>query len=88
MADEIERNRSAFDWTPASSGLARHPLLVLTADDGLAAMDDALAQSVASIPGAHVTKIHAATDHGWSDARIRLEDEVIRWLRNLPAKTE
>ena len=84
MAAEVEQNRSAFDWTPASSGLARHPLLVLTADDGLAAMDDALAQSVASVPGARVTKIHAATDHGWSDARIRLEDDVIRWLRQLP----
>jgi hypothetical protein len=30
--------------------------------------------------GSQVTTIHAATDHGWSGARIRLEQEVIKWL--------
>ena len=87
MAAEVERNASAFDWTPGATGLARHPLLVLTADDGLAAMNDALAKSVEAVPGARVKVDHAATDHSWSDARIRLEDEVIRWLRQLPTRS-
>lgn len=84
MTDELEHNADAFDWTPRAPALARHPLLVLTANDGLAPMNDALAKSVEQVPGARVTVIHAATDHSWSDARIRLEDEVIRWLRQLP----
>ena len=84
MAAEVERNANTFDWTPGATGLARHPLLVLTSDDGLAPMNDALAKSVQAIPGARVEVDHAATDHSWSDARIQLEDEVIRWLRKLP----
>lgn len=87
MTAEVERNASAFDWTPGAAGLARHPLLVLTANDGFASMDDALANSVKAIAGARVQVKHAATDHSWSDARIQLEDEVIRWLRDLPAKS-
>lgn len=87
MTAEVERNASAFDWTPGAAGLARHPLLVLTANDGLAPMDDALAKSVKAVAGARVQVDHAATDHSWSGARIQLEDEVIRWLRELPTRS-
>ena len=31
----------------------------------------------------HVTLTHRATDHSWSDQRIELEANVIRWLRLL-----
>jgi pimeloyl-ACP methyl ester carboxylesterase len=84
MADEVLANAAAFDWTPGAAGLARHPLLVLTSDDGLAAMTDSLAATVKAAPGARVTAVHAGTDHGWSGARIRLEQEVISWLQALP----
>ena len=87
LTDELEHNVRAFDWSPGARGLARHPLLVLTSNDGLAPMNDALAKSVQEVPGARVTVAHAATDHSWSDARIRLEDEVIRWLRELPTRS-
>ena len=83
MADEMLANAAAFDWTPGAPGLARRPLLVLTSDDGLAPAADALAAKVKAIPGARVTTVHAATDHGWSGARIRLEQEVIGWLQSL-----
>lgn len=83
MADEALANRAAFDWAPGAAGLARMPLLVLTSDDGLAARADALAAAVQATPGSQVTKAHAATDHGWSGARIRLEQEVISWLQGL-----
>jgi hypothetical protein len=32
---------------------------------------------------ARVTAMHVATDHGWSDRRIALQDAVIRWLQAL-----
>lgn len=82
MADELAANSAAFDWAPAVPGLARLPLLVLSADDGLAPGTDALAASVRGA-GGRVTSIHVATDHGWSDRRIRLESEVIGWLSAL-----
>jgi pimeloyl-ACP methyl ester carboxylesterase len=85
MADEVLANAAAFDWGPGAAGLARQPLLVLTSDDGLAPAADALAAKVEALPGARVSAIHAATDHGWSGARIWLEQEVINWLQALPA---
>jgi pimeloyl-ACP methyl ester carboxylesterase len=86
MADEVLAHRAEFDWAPGAAGLARAPLLVLTADDGLAPMADALAASVRAAPGSRVTNVHVATDHPWSGARIRLEHEVISWLSALPAQ--
>jgi uncharacterized protein len=86
MADEMLANSAAFDWTAGAAGLADRPLLVLTSDDGLAPAADALAAKVKAAPGARVATVHAATDHGWSGARIRLEQEVINWLQALPAR--
>jgi hypothetical protein len=34
--------------------------------------------------GGRVRVVHAATDHGWNSARIRLETEVLGWLAGLP----
>jgi hypothetical protein len=31
-----------------------------------------------------VTTAHAATDHSWNSARMRLESEVLSWLAGLP----
>jgi hypothetical protein len=59
---------------------------VLTADDGLSPAADALAASARAAPGSRVTSIHVATDHPWSGARIRLEQEVIAWLSALPVQ--
>jgi pimeloyl-ACP methyl ester carboxylesterase len=83
MADELAANASAFDWAGAVPGLARLPLLVLSSDDGLAPMTDALAERVRGA-GGRVAAVHVATDHGWSDRRIRLQSEVISWLAALP----
>jgi pimeloyl-ACP methyl ester carboxylesterase len=70
-------------FAAAAPGLARHPLLVLTSDDGYAAMSQALAADVKK-HGGQVTAIHAATDHSWDSARIRLETEILNWLAALP----
>ncbi len=68
-------------------GLARKPLLVLSSDDGLAPQTDALIAAVRKNGGKRITAYHAATDHSWSDRRIDLAAQVIRWLESLtPAK--
>jgi pimeloyl-ACP methyl ester carboxylesterase len=82
MADELIANAAAFDWAQAVPGLARLPLLVLGSNDGLAPGTDALGTAVRGA-GGRVTSVHVATDHGWSDRRIRLESEVIGWLAAL-----
>jgi len=70
-------------FAAAAPGLAAHPLLVLTSDDGLAPGAEALAADVGR-RGGKVGVVHVATDHGWNSARIRLETEVLNWLAALP----
>lgn len=67
---------------PDSAAIAKRRLFVLTADDGLAPIDDALADAVKKA-GGKVTALHAATDHKWSDHRIALEAAIIDWLATL-----
>lgn len=83
MVDELTTNRSTFDWQRAVPGLVRMPLLVLTADDHLALGATAFADSIRAHGNGHVMVRHVATDHSWSDRRIELEADVIRWLQGL-----
>ena len=86
MADELAANADAFDWTAGAAGLRRAPLLVLSSDDGLAPQTDALVATLRSAGAPRVSAVHVATDHGWSDRRIRLQNEVIGWLERLGAR--
>jgi pimeloyl-ACP methyl ester carboxylesterase len=83
LADEVIANAQTFAFANTVDGLSRLPLLVLTADDGLAPQTDALVAAIRAKGGQQVTAIHAATDHGWSDHRIFLESTIINWLAGL-----
>jgi uncharacterized protein len=83
MADEVITNAEAFDFIGCAKPLANAPLLVLSSDDGNAPMTDALVAAVRKSGGTQVTAIHVATDHGWSDRRIRLQVEILNWLAGL-----
>lgn len=69
-------------FASAAPGLAKHPLLVLTSDDGLAPASEALFLKVKQ-GGGRAAIVHVATDHGWSSARIRLQTEILNWLATL-----
>jgi hypothetical protein len=83
MADEIIANAKAFSLNNTVNGLAQLPLLVLSADDGLAPGTDALVKAIVAKGSQKVTAIHVATDHSWSDRRIYLESTIINWLVEL-----
>jgi pimeloyl-ACP methyl ester carboxylesterase len=83
MAEEVIRNAKTFGFANAISGLKDLPLLVLSADDGLAPQTDALVQAIKAQGGKRIETVHAATDHSWSDHRIFLESTVIQWLSTL-----
>jgi pimeloyl-ACP methyl ester carboxylesterase len=83
MADEVIANAKAFSLDNTVGGLAQTPLLVLSADDGLAPGTDKLVKAIAAGGGQRVTAIHVATDHGWNDHRIFLESTIIDWLAGL-----
>jgi uncharacterized protein len=84
MARELDANATSFSLPAAAAGLSHRPLLVLTADDGLAADGDALVAAVRAAGGTEVALQHVATDHSFSDRRIELEAIVINWLMGLP----
>ncbi len=83
MANEDAQNAQAFAFANAIPGLNNVPLLVLSANDGLATETDALVQAIEAEGGHNTKSIHAPTDHGWSDRRIFLESSVIDWLATL-----
>ena len=83
MAGEVAQNSKIFAFANAAEGLKDIPLLVLSANDGLAPDTDALIQAIHAKGGQSVTTIHADTDHGWSDRRIFLESTIIGWLSKL-----
>ena len=84
QADELSTNSAAFDWVKNSAALQDTPVLALTSDDGLAGMTDALVSAMRKQGGTKVTAVHVATDHSWSDKRLRLQSEIINWLDGLP----
>ncbi|MEO5866945.1 MAG: alpha/beta fold hydrolase [Sphingomonas sp.] len=81
-ADEMITNANTFAIVPDAPAIAKRPLLVLTADDGLAPMSDDLVAAVRKAGGVVATR-HVATDHSWSDHRIALEAAIIDWLATL-----
>jgi pimeloyl-ACP methyl ester carboxylesterase len=80
MADDLAGGASRWQFAQAAAGLAHLPLLVLTANDGLAAHSDALVGRVRALGNTQVTTMHQPTDHSWSDKRIALETAVLTWL--------
>ena len=85
MVDELMSGAPVLNILLTAPGLAKTPLLVLSSNDGLAPQTDALIAAVRKAGGRRVTAVHAATDHSWSDHRIYLEAQVIRWLQTLLA---
>ena len=83
MAAEIEANAGRWDFITFAPALAKHPLLLVTSDDGLADASDALDQAVHKLGPDPVTAVHLATDHSYSGKRIALETAVIGWLDGL-----
>jgi hypothetical protein len=83
MANEVAQNFKAFAFANAIEGLKDVPLLVLSANDGLAPNTDALIHAIQAKGGQNVKAVHVDTDHGWSDHRIFLEATIIDWLSTL-----
>ncbi len=83
MANEDAQNAKAFGFANATPALKDVPMLVLSANDGLASQTDALVEAIQAEGNHNVKAIHAATDHSWSDHRIFLESTIIEWLSAL-----
>jgi pimeloyl-ACP methyl ester carboxylesterase len=83
VAEQMTRLGPDLGFAAAAPGLAKHPLLVLTSNDGLKPDADRLVLDVKQ-RGGRVAVVHIPTDHSYSTARIRLETAVLTWLEGLP----
>jgi pimeloyl-ACP methyl ester carboxylesterase len=84
LARDVIANQARWDFVGFAPKLASRPILVITADDGLTATNDAFVAALKKAGAANVTAIHMPTDHGYSDHRIALEIAVLTWLASLP----
>jgi alpha/beta superfamily hydrolase len=83
MVAELKEHAKEFVVAGTAEGLARIPVLALTANDHLAPQTDALVAAIKAKGGTKITAMHVDTDHSWSDHRIALESTVITWLAGL-----
>jgi len=83
LATEAATHAPEWDFLKTAPGLAHHPVLVITANDGLVKQDDALASAINAITPNDATEIHFPTDHGYSDRRIALQSTILTWLAHL-----
>lgn len=86
LAQETLDHAAQWRFLANAKALSTRPLLNVTSDDGLAGVDNALAEAVRKDGDAAVTSVHFATDHSYSDKRLELSATVLQWLKSLPLK--
>lgn len=80
LIKEIETTSAKLDLEALSARIADRPVLMIGAEHAGAPTTRKLAAAARQAQGKAVTETYMDTDHGFSDSRIALEGEVIRWL--------
>jgi pimeloyl-ACP methyl ester carboxylesterase len=83
LARDLIAHAALWSLPAQASGLAPRPVLVVSSDDGLAPASERLAANLRDLKDMHVTTLHLATDHAYSDQRIALQISVLNWLAGL-----
>jgi len=77
---EVERDRAKLDLAALSRTIAARPVLMIGAERGIGQMTAAIATAAREAHPDTVVEAQYPTDHSFSDSRIALESEVLRWL--------
>lgn len=77
---EIGRDRAKLDLLALSRTIAARPVLMIGAERGIGAVTAKLAQAARQAHADTVLEVQYPTDHSFSDSRIALSSEVLRWL--------
>jgi acetyl esterase/lipase len=84
LAREIQDHRQALNFLNLASAIAPRPVFVITASEGLAPIDHALAEAITKAGDTRVTERHWDTDHSYSGQRAELAAAILQWTANLP----
>ncbi len=80
LVKEIETDKAKLDLEALSARIANRPLLMVGAEHAQAPTTRKLAAAARQAQAVALTETYMDTDHSFSDSRIALEAEVIRWL--------
>jgi diadenosine tetraphosphate (Ap4A) HIT family hydrolase/acetyl esterase/lipase len=80
LAREIETTSTKLDLEALSARIADRPVLMIGAEHAGAPTTRKLAAAARQAQAKALTETYMDTDHSFSDSRIALEAEVIRWL--------
>jgi pimeloyl-ACP methyl ester carboxylesterase len=83
LAGEILKNATQWNFVGLAPRLTTRPVLLITSNDGLRGVDEALVTAIQQAGGKQVSTVHFDTDHGYSDHRIALESAVLDGLAPL-----
>lgn len=77
---EVEHDKDKLDLVALSRTIAERPVLMIGAERGIGRMTTAIAAAARQAHPDTVVEAQYPTDHSFSDSRIALESEVLRWL--------
>lgn len=80
LAREVRAHADSWSFAAVAPRLTHMPMLMVTADDGLRAENEAFGQAVVTAGGSAPAHVHMQTDHAYSDHRIALQETVVKWL--------
>ncbi|HEX6773481.1 MAG TPA: alpha/beta fold hydrolase [Acidobacteriaceae bacterium] len=84
LAREIRDHRQSLDFLNLAPQITPRPVFIITASEGLAPSDHALAEALTKAGDLHVTERHWDTDHSYSGQRAELANAILQWAGNLP----
>jgi pimeloyl-ACP methyl ester carboxylesterase len=80
LMTEVERHAQDWDLVGDAPGLANKPLLIVSAEHGLAAQTAPLVAAIRARGGKGVQVQTLPTDHSFADHRIALAASAVNWL--------
>ncbi len=83
LAREIHDHQKELNFNNLAPAMAGRPVFIITANDGLASIDKALAEALRKAGDSHVTERHWDTDHSYSGQGSELTTAIGDWTKNL-----
>jgi uncharacterized protein len=81
LAREIRGHEEEFDFLKLVLSITPRPVLIITANDGLAESDHALADALRKAGDRDVVEKHWETDHSYSGEREELSNLILDWAK-------
>jgi pimeloyl-ACP methyl ester carboxylesterase len=82
LARELRDHQHDLNFDNLAPTIAPRPVFIITANEGLAPADHALAEALRKAGDTHVSERHWDTDHSYSDKRTELIQAILEWTQS------